>query len=66
MTCLISLINLNHTDLITFLKIFIIFLTQVVGTGLWVPPGDSEEVAAALSQSLKNSLERLFIFFSML
>ncbi|KAJ0968254.1 hypothetical protein J5N97_025171 [Dioscorea zingiberensis] len=31
---------------------------KVVGTGLWVAPGDSDEVAAALSQALKNSLER--------
>lgn len=31
---------------------------RVVGTGLWLAPGDSEEVAVALSQALRNSLER--------
>ncbi|KAJ8443319.1 hypothetical protein Cgig2_015800 [Carnegiea gigantea] len=30
----------------------------VVASGLWVSPGDSEEVATALSQALKNQLER--------
>lgn len=31
---------------------------RVVASGLWVSPGDSEEVATALSQALKNRLER--------
>ncbi|KAK9094973.1 hypothetical protein Scep_026442 [Stephania cephalantha] len=31
---------------------------RVVGSGLWVAPGDSEEVAAALSQALRNRIER--------
>ncbi|XP_010257656.1 PREDICTED: mediator of RNA polymerase II transcription subunit 13 [Nelumbo nucifera] len=31
---------------------------RVVGTGLWLAPGDSEEVAAALSQALRNCIER--------
>ncbi|CAN6179280.1 unnamed protein product [Urochloa humidicola] len=31
---------------------------RVVSNGLWVAPGNSEEVAAALSQALRNSLER--------
>ncbi|ONK75293.1 uncharacterized protein A4U43_C03F15350 [Asparagus officinalis] len=31
---------------------------RVIGTGLWLAPGDSEEVAVALSQALRNSLER--------
>lgn len=31
---------------------------RVVGTGVWLAPGDSEEVAIALSQALRNSLER--------
>jgi hypothetical protein len=30
----------------------------VVASGVWVAPGDSEEVAAALSQSLRNYIER--------
>lgn len=35
----------------------------VVSNGLWVAPGNLEEVAAALCQALRNSLER-FPFFS--
>ncbi|MCL7047765.1 hypothetical protein MKW94_015268 [Papaver nudicaule] len=31
---------------------------RVVGSGLWLSPGDSEEVAAALSQALRNCIER--------
>ncbi|KAJ4755679.1 Mediator of RNA polymerase II transcription subunit 13 [Rhynchospora pubera] len=31
---------------------------RVAGTGLWLAPGDSEEVALALSQALRNTLER--------
>ncbi|AQL02787.1 polymerase II transcription-mediator3 [Zea mays] len=31
---------------------------RVASNGLWVAPGNSEEVAAALSQALRNSLER--------
>ncbi|CAN6190992.1 unnamed protein product [Urochloa humidicola] len=31
---------------------------RVGSNGLWVTPGNSEEVAAALSQALRNSLER--------
>ncbi|XP_031502551.1 mediator of RNA polymerase II transcription subunit 13 [Nymphaea colorata] len=31
---------------------------RVVATGLWSAPGDSEEVAFALSQALKNRIER--------
>ncbi|KAL6846903.1 hypothetical protein ACP4OV_022756 [Aristida adscensionis] len=31
---------------------------RVVSNGLWVAPGNSEEIAAALSQALRNSLER--------
>nr|CAD1834338.1 unnamed protein product [Ananas comosus var. bracteatus] len=30
---------------------------RVVGTGLWLAPGDSEEVSVALSQALRNSIE---------
>ncbi|KAL6553693.1 hypothetical protein OROGR_007535 [Orobanche gracilis] len=31
---------------------------RVVASGLWRPPGDSEEAAAALSQALRNRIER--------
>lgn len=31
---------------------------RVISSGLWVAPGNSEEVAAALCQALRNSLER--------
>lgn len=31
---------------------------RVVGAGQWVAPGDSEEVAVALSQALRNCIER--------
>ncbi|KAL5563620.1 hypothetical protein UlMin_033367 [Ulmus minor] len=31
---------------------------RVVKSGLWLAPGDSEEVAAALSQALRNRIER--------
>ncbi|XP_030524134.1 mediator of RNA polymerase II transcription subunit 13 isoform X2 [Rhodamnia argentea] len=31
---------------------------RVVASGLWLAPGDSEEVAAALSQALRNCIER--------
>ncbi|KRH31605.1 hypothetical protein GLYMA_11G256800v4 [Glycine max] len=31
---------------------------RVVASGLWLAPGDSEEVAAALSQALRNCVER--------
>lgn len=34
--------------------------TIVVASGLWISPGDSEEVAAALSQALRNCIERSF------
>ncbi|XP_018684609.1 mediator of RNA polymerase II transcription subunit 13 isoform X1 [Musa acuminata AAA Group] len=31
---------------------------RVVGSGIWLAPGDSEEVGVALAQALRNSLER--------
>ncbi|XP_047318998.1 mediator of RNA polymerase II transcription subunit 13 isoform X2 [Impatiens glandulifera] len=31
---------------------------RVIASGLWLAPGDSEEVAVALSQALRNRLER--------
>ncbi|KAL8555994.1 hypothetical protein ACS0TY_003706 [Phlomoides rotata] len=31
---------------------------RVLASGLWVAPGDSEEVAAAISQALRNCIER--------
>ncbi|XP_020677957.1 mediator of RNA polymerase II transcription subunit 13 isoform X1 [Dendrobium catenatum] len=33
---------------------------RVVGRGVWLAPGDSEEVAVALSQAFRNSIERAF------
>lgn len=37
---------------------------QVVASGLWLAPGDSEEVAAALSQALRSRIERFLSFLS--
>ncbi|XP_021714941.1 mediator of RNA polymerase II transcription subunit 13-like [Chenopodium quinoa] len=37
---------------------------RVVASGLWISPGDSEEVATALSQALKSRLERALIGLS--
>ncbi|KAL3614125.1 hypothetical protein CASFOL_042199 [Castilleja foliolosa] len=37
---------------------------RVLASGLWVAPGDSEEVAAALSQALRNCIERSLRGFS--
>lgn len=37
------------------------FCSEVVGNGLWLAPGDSEEVGVALVQALRNSIERLFV-----
>ncbi|KAE9587864.1 putative mediator complex, subunit Med13 [Lupinus albus] len=34
---------------------------RVVASGLWLAPGDSEEVASALSQALRNCIERSLI-----
>ncbi|XP_057963111.1 mediator of RNA polymerase II transcription subunit 13 [Malania oleifera] len=37
---------------------------RVVASGLWLAPGDSEEVAAALSQALRNRIERAMMGLS--
>ncbi|CAI9108175.1 OLC1v1007721C1 [Oldenlandia corymbosa var. corymbosa] len=37
---------------------------RVLASGLWVAPGDSEEVAAALSHALRNCVERALKGFS--
>ncbi|CAH9118823.1 unnamed protein product [Cuscuta epithymum] len=37
---------------------------RVLASGLWVAPGDSEEVAAALSHALRNCVERALKSFS--
>ncbi|XP_048235321.1 mediator of RNA polymerase II transcription subunit 13 isoform X2 [Ricinus communis] len=37
---------------------------RVVASGVWVAPGDSEEVAAALSQSLRNCIEKALVGLS--
>ncbi|KAK1311604.1 Mediator of RNA polymerase II transcription subunit 13 [Acorus calamus] len=31
---------------------------RIVGAGIWSAPGDSEEIASALSQALRNRIER--------
>lgn len=42
------------------------FFTIVVASGMWTSPGDSEEIAAALSQALRNCIERSFILTHLL
>ncbi|XP_050371500.1 mediator of RNA polymerase II transcription subunit 13 isoform X3 [Argentina anserina] len=37
---------------------------KVVASGVWVSPGDSEEVATALSQALRNRIERVLSGFA--
>ncbi|KAJ9141058.1 hypothetical protein P3X46_031639 [Hevea brasiliensis] len=37
---------------------------RVVASGIWVAPGDNEEVAAALSQSLRNCIEKALVGLS--
>ncbi|KVH90881.1 Mediator complex, subunit Med13, partial [Cynara cardunculus var. scolymus] len=37
---------------------------RVLASGVWLAPGDSEEVAAALSQALRNCIERALIGLS--
>ncbi|RZR72444.1 hypothetical protein BHM03_00013466 [Ensete ventricosum] len=41
-----------------------LFCLIVVGSGLWLAPGDSEEVGVALTQALRNSLERFFFILA--
>ncbi|XP_062016064.1 mediator of RNA polymerase II transcription subunit 13 isoform X3 [Rosa rugosa] len=37
---------------------------RVVASGVWISPGDSEEVATALSQALRNRIERVLSGFA--
>ncbi|KAL7232398.1 hypothetical protein ACSBR2_010424 [Camellia fascicularis] len=37
---------------------------RVLASGLWLAPGDSEEVAAALSQAIRNRIERALLGLS--
>ncbi|XP_071701408.1 mediator of RNA polymerase II transcription subunit 13 isoform X2 [Rutidosis leptorrhynchoides] len=37
---------------------------RVLASGVWLAPGDSEEVAAALSQALRNCIERALVGLS--
>jgi mediator of RNA polymerase II transcription subunit 13 len=37
---------------------FLFLLLKVVASGIWVAPGDSEEISVAFSQSLRNCIER--------
>lgn len=41
-----------------------LFCLIVVGSGIWLAPGDSEEVGVALAQALRNSLERFFFILA--
>jgi mediator of RNA polymerase II transcription subunit 13 len=36
---------------------------RVVASGIWVAPGDSEEISVAFSQSLRNCIERLVFYY---
>lgn len=47
----------NHTSVVEKAQPAVSRL-RVLASGLWVAPGDSEEVAAALSQALRNCIER--------
>lgn len=47
----------HHTSIVEKAKPAVSHL-RVLGSGVWVAPGESEEVAAALSQALKNRIER--------
>jgi len=58
--CLLNLLGLACLSIWLHLcdQFVFVHLLIVVASGLWVSPGDSEEVATALSQALKNRLER--------
>ena len=47
----------------SYYDFFLFLLLKVVASGIWVAPGDSEEISVAFSQSLRNCIER-FIFLS--
>lgn len=38
------------------------FVVAVLASGVWLAPGDSEEVASALSQALRNRIERYVLY----
>lgn len=48
----------GHFMFIAFNIWYLHIILEVVASGLWLAPGDSEEVAAALSQALRNCIER--------
>ncbi|KAK3030497.1 hypothetical protein RJ639_038803 [Escallonia herrerae] len=50
--------GLHNLFLVRFFRI----VMEVLASGLWLAPGDSEEVATALSQALMNCIERLISF----
>lgn len=49
--------------MVLIMTFFLFLLLKVVASGIWVAPGDSEEISVAFSQSLRNCIER-FIFLS--
>jgi mediator of RNA polymerase II transcription subunit 13 len=54
---------INHYDYTTNALFYYVF-RKVIASGIWLAPGDSEEVAAALSQALRNRIERSLIIHS--
>ncbi|KAK4740779.1 hypothetical protein SAY87_024367 [Trapa incisa] len=47
----------HHTSVVEAVQVSVSKL-RVVASGVWLTPGDSEEIAAALSQALRNCIER--------
>lgn len=56
-----TVITYSHSldQIIVVLISVLRYLISVLASGFWVSPGDSEEVASAISQALRNSIERL-------
>ncbi|WVZ00744.1 hypothetical protein V8G54_026813 [Vigna mungo] len=50
----------RHSSVVETAQPFVCRL-RVVASGLWLAPGDSEEVAAALSQALRSRIERALL-----
>lgn len=63
LTNLTHTIPINHYDYTTNTLFYYVFC-KVIASGIWLAPGDSEEVAAALSQALRNRIERSLIIHS--
>jgi len=54
--CMELELMVDNYIIMSLISLYLSFV--VVASGVWVAPGDSEEVAAALSQSLRNYIER--------